>query len=111
MAEPALAAQGINVRGLKHTATFDSDDSSRIFLERSLGLTRASALMKHDLHLWSWSHRWFRPLQEEEYRVDIAPTGELTGFSDKIPEDRALTTPPMPVARALAGSLALALFS
>ena len=48
VAEPILAAQGIDVRGLKHTATFDSDDSSRIFLERSLGLTRASAIMKRD---------------------------------------------------------------
>ena len=102
VAEPILAAQGIDVRGLKHTATFDSDDSSRIFLERSLGLTRASAIMKRDVHLWWWSHRWFLPLQEEEYRVDIAPTGELTGFSDKIPEDRPVPTPDMAEARALA---------
>jgi membrane protease YdiL (CAAX protease family) len=102
VAAPLLGAQRVNVRGLKHTATFSGDDNARIFLERSLGLKSASAMMRRDVRLWWWSHRWFRPLQEEEFRVDVAPTGEIVGFSDRIPEDRALPYGDVPAARAVA---------
>src|SRR5436190_933785 len=102
VAEPLLAAQRVGLAGLKHTATFSGDDNSRIFLERSLGLKKASALMRRDVRLWWWSHRWFRPLQEEEFRVDVAPTGEIVGYGDKIPEDRAIASPDVAGARAIA---------
>jgi membrane protease YdiL (CAAX protease family) len=102
IAAPLLAAQRIDLRGLKHTATFATDDNAQIFLERSLGLKKASAMMRREVRLWWWSHRWFRPLQEEEFRVDIAPTGEIVGYSDKIPEDRALPSPDATGARAIA---------
>src|SRR4051794_37642347 len=76
IAEPLLAAQRVDVRGLKHAATFSGDDNARLFLERSLGLKRAGEVVRGGVRLWWWSHRWFRPLQEEEFRVDVAPTGE-----------------------------------
>ena len=104
VAQPLLAGQGLDLRGMKHTATFDGDDNARIFLERSLGLAKASAIMRRDVRLWWWSHRWFRPLQEEEFRVGVAPTGEIVGFLDKIPEDRAIASPDVPGARAIAES-------
>src|SRR5207244_1686038 len=85
-------------RGMKHTATFDSDNLALIFLERSLGLERANAMSRRDVHLWYWHHRWFKPLQEEEYAVEVAPTGEIVAFSRRIPESRAL--PAIPVAQA-----------
>jgi membrane protease YdiL (CAAX protease family) len=90
LAERVLGAQHIDVRAMKHTALFDSDDNAKIFLERSLGLERANAIMRRDVHLWAWHHRWFRPLQEEEYAVDIAPTGELVSYSRRLPEAAAL---------------------
>jgi len=104
VAEPLLATQRLDARGMKHTATFSGDDNARIFLERSLGLAKASAIMRRDVRIWWWSHRWFKPLQEEEYRIDVAPTGEIVGFSDKIPEDRAVPSPEAPAARAIAES-------
>ena len=104
VAEPLIAAQRLDARGMKHTATFSGDNNARIFLERSLGLAKASAIMRRDVRIWWWSHRWFKPLQEEEYRVDVAPTGEIVGFSDKIPEDRALPSPEVPAARTIAES-------
>jgi len=104
VAQPLIDAQRLDVRGMKHTATFSGDDNARIFLERSLGLAKASAIMRRDVRLWWWSHRWFKPLQEEELRVDVAPTGEIVGFGDKIPEDRAIPSPDVPAARAIAES-------
>src|SRR4051812_4809710 len=102
LADGVLAEQLIDTRGMKHAATFEADDEARIFLERSLGLKKTNEILKRDVRLWAWSHRWFRPLQEEEFRVDIAPTGEVTGFSDRIPEDRAINSPDVNAARAIA---------
>jgi membrane protease YdiL (CAAX protease family) len=102
LAGGVLAQQHIDPRGMKHSATFESDDEARIFLERSLGLEKTNDIVKRDVRLWSWSHRWFRPLQEEEFRVDIAPTGEVIAFSDRIPEDRALNSPDIAAARVIA---------
>jgi membrane protease YdiL (CAAX protease family) len=97
-----LNAQHIDTRGMKHSATFDSDDEARIFLERSLGLKATNEILKREVRLWSWSHRWFKPLQEEEFNVSIAPTGEVIGFSDRIPEDRAIASPDVATARRIA---------
>src|SRR5437763_10120366 len=102
LAERVLAAQHVDVRGMKHSATFDSDEETRIFLERSLGLKKTNEILKRDVRLWAWSHRWFRPLQEEEFNIDVAPTGEVIGFSDRIPEDRAINSPDVNAARAIA---------
>lgn len=102
VAARVLAGQRIDAGGMKHTATFDADDEARIFLERSLGLAKTNAMLRRDVRLWAWSHRWFRPLQEEEFGVDVAPTGEIIGFSDRIPEDRALPSPDLSAARAMA---------
>lgn len=102
VAEPLLQAQKVSTAGLKHTITFDSDDDSRIFLERSVGLAQENAFVKRGVHLWSWHHRWFKPLQEEEWQVDVAPTGEITGYVDHLPEDRAVPDVDAAAARALA---------
>jgi len=79
LASGVLAEQLIDARGMKHSATFDSDDEARIFLERSLGLKKTNEILKRDVRLWAWSHRWFRPLQEEEFRVDVAPATSMAG--------------------------------
>jgi len=99
IAERLLKAQQLDVRGMKHAVRFDSDDTARIFLERTVGLEEATELTATGkIQAWSWHHRWFTPLVEEEFSVDVAPTGEIIGFVHKIPEDRALppasATPP-----------------
>jgi membrane protease YdiL (CAAX protease family) len=93
IAERLLRERGVDVRAMKHAARFDSDDEARIFLERSLGLEAANRVMAENVRVWSWHHRWFRPLVEEEVSVDVAPTGEIVGFRHVIPEDRAAPPP------------------
>src|SRR5688500_10092770 len=75
IAERVLRERGVDVRAMKHAARFDSDDEARIFLERSLGLEAANRVMADNIRVWSWHHRWFKPLVEEEVSVDVAPTG------------------------------------
>src|ERR1041385_4146124 len=99
IAEPLVAEA---VRGMKHTAVFDGDDQAKIFLERTLGLARATPVMKKEVRLWWWHHRWFQPLQEEEFAVDVAPTGEIVGYDDTVPEARALPSPDVAGARRIA---------
>jgi membrane protease YdiL (CAAX protease family) len=93
IAERLLKARGIDIRNMKHAARFDFDDEARIFLERSLGREAANRVMAEDVLVWSWHHRWFRPLVEEEFSVDVAPSGQIIGFRHTIPEDRAAPPP------------------
>jgi membrane protease YdiL (CAAX protease family) len=102
LAEQVLQGERIRTGGMKHTAMFDADDNAKVFLERTLGLKKANAEMRGNVHVWFWHHRWFKPLQEEEYGVDIAPTGELVAFTHHIPEERALPTPDLAEARRIA---------
>jgi membrane protease YdiL (CAAX protease family) len=104
VAQPLLRAQQVPTADLKHTTTFESDDESRIFLERTIGLDRQNEEVRRGVHLWAWHHRWFKPLQEEEWQLDVAPTGEITGYDDKLPEARSLPDLDGPAARALAES-------
>ncbi|HEY8181963.1 MAG TPA: hypothetical protein VII32_06965, partial [Thermoanaerobaculia bacterium] len=104
LARAVLDAQRIDLRDYKHGAVFDGDEMAKIFLERTLGLSTANRLMRKDVRIWWWHHRWFKPLQEEEFQVDVAPTGEIVGYGDKIPEDRALPTVDPVTARVLAES-------
>src|SRR5256885_9089000 len=60
LAAGVLASQLIDARGMKHSATFDSDDGARIFLEPPLGLKKTNEILKRDVRLSAWSHRWFR---------------------------------------------------
>ncbi|HEY2093119.1 MAG TPA: CPBP family glutamic-type intramembrane protease [Thermoanaerobaculia bacterium] len=104
VAERVLQREHVGFAGMRNTASFDTDDSAKIFLERTLGLDRAQSVMRNDVRLWAWHHRWFKPLQEEELSVDVAPTGEVIGFGHKLPEDRAIPTPDIAAARGLAES-------
>jgi membrane protease YdiL (CAAX protease family) len=85
-----VVANSVDLAGMKHAVRFETDNESSIFLERSLGLERANALMREKIRVFYWHHRWLRPLVEEEVSVDVAPTGEVVGYTHKIPEDRAL---------------------
>ena len=98
LAEQLLAAERVNVSGMKHAVRFDFDNQARIFLERTLGVEASQQVLRDRVRIWSWHHRWFRPLVEEEVSVDVAPTGEIIGYRHVLPEDRAAggSRPPGP---------------
>jgi membrane protease YdiL (CAAX protease family) len=101
-AENFLAAQGLQVNGYRQASRFSYDDEAKTFLERELGLDRANRLMGRRVRLWRWSWLWFRPLQKEEFRVDVTPAGEPAGFLHEIPEAAPGAALPAAQARAVA---------
>ncbi|MFN8548577.1 MAG: CPBP family intramembrane glutamic endopeptidase [Candidatus Eisenbacteria bacterium] len=88
--------------GSKHASNFTYDDETKVFLERTLGVEQANALLGGELHAWRWSHRWFRPLEKEEWRVEVATTGEVVGLEHLIEEEASGTELPQDSARVVA---------
>jgi hypothetical protein len=88
IAESFLQARGARLEGYRHAGIFEYSDEAKLYLERTQGLARMDELTRGPIHLWRWSHRWFKPQQKEEYRAKVTPTGEVVGFEHEIPEDK-----------------------
>ncbi|MGH9405686.1 MAG: CPBP family glutamic-type intramembrane protease [Terriglobia bacterium] len=89
IAQRFLTSRGFRLAGYRHAAIFNYDDTTKLYLERTQGLNRMDKLTSGPVHLWRWSHRWFRPQQQEEFRVDVTAAGEVAAFSHEIPEAAA----------------------
>ena len=88
-AKQFLGSLGENVEGYKSTVVFDQDDNAKTYLERQLGLKVANQLMAGAVSTWYWDVRFFKPLQTEEYLVQISPSGQVVAYSHKIEEAAA----------------------
>ncbi len=80
---------GENIGGYQSTIVFDVDDNAKVYLERQLGLQQANQLMSSELNIWFWDVRFFKPQQEEEFRIRVNPAGQIVGYDHKIEEARA----------------------
>lgn len=81
-----LADRGLQVTGYRHAAAFEFDDEAKVYLERTQGLERMNGLTQGPVRLWRWEHRWFRPEQKEEFRVDVTPAGEVVALGHEVEE-------------------------
>ncbi len=97
-----LGDRGWSVQDYRHATVFDFDDDSKVYLERTQGLSRMNTLTRGPIHLWRWSHRWFKPQQKEEFRVDVSPAGEVVGFDHELMESAPGANLDSAAARALA---------
>jgi membrane protease YdiL (CAAX protease family) len=102
LAAKFLSDRSWNVSGYRHAAVFDFDDDAKVYLERTQGLARMNTLTRGPIHLWRWSHRWFKPQQKEEFRVDVTPAGQVVGFDRELPESAPGASLDSAAARALA---------
>ena len=59
-----LTDRRVQLEAYRHTFIFTYDDQAKLYLERTLGLERMNQLTAGPVHLWRWSHRWFKPQQE-----------------------------------------------
>ncbi len=88
-AQKFVTGLGENAGGYESTIVFDVDDNAKVYLERQLGLQQANKLMSSELNIWFWDVRFFKPQQEEEFRVRVSPAGQIAGYDHKIEESRA----------------------
>ena len=84
-----LNSIGENAEGYKSTVVFSQDDDAKTYLERELGLKLANQLMSGEVSTWYWEVRFFKPLQTEEYLVQISPAGQVVAYNHKIEEATA----------------------
>ena len=104
MAQHFLVSQGHKTAGYREASRFGYDDHAKTFLERELGLEKANQIMGSHVRLWRWSYRWFRPLEKEEFRVEITTNGQTVSFRHELPEKAAGANLPSDQARAIAES-------
>ena len=90
----------------RHAAIFQVEDGAKVYLERELGLDRLGALVEgREVRLWSWAHRWYRPVDKQEVKVQVTPEGEVMAFSHAVPEEAAGASLDEAAARAIAEKL------
>lgn len=82
LGEKFLRERGRKTSGTEiHFASrFGVDDEPKVYLERELGLERASKLYGRDAKVWRWDMRWFRSAEKEEERVSVSPLGDLVAW-------------------------------
>ena len=88
-AQNFVAGLGENISGYQSAIVFDVDENAKVYLERELGLQEANHLMSSELNIWFWNVRFFKPQQEEEFRVRVSPAGQVAGYEHKIEESRS----------------------
>jgi membrane protease YdiL (CAAX protease family) len=87
LAEQFLSQRGDQFTNYRHGVIFGYDDQTKLFLEKEMGAKQANQLLGATIKLWRWQHRWFRPLQKEEFRVDVTTQGEIVGYEHLRPEE------------------------
>ena len=84
---------GNSTAGYRSVIVFGVNDNAKTYLEREVGLKEANRLMASEVNVWNWNVRFFKPEQEEEFRVDVSPEGNITGYLHKVPEAKAGAEP------------------
>jgi membrane protease YdiL (CAAX protease family) len=88
-AQGFVGSLGENVSGYQTAIVFNLDDNAKTYLERELGLQQANQLMSRQLNIWFWDVRFFKPQQEEEFRVRVSPAGIIVGYAHTVPKSMA----------------------
>lgn len=91
-AKEFLSGLGENAAGYHNSVEFGVEENAKVYLERELGLQKANKLMSSELNLWYWNVRFYKPLQEEEFRIQVSPSGKICGYTHVVPEAAAGAT-------------------
>ena len=76
-----------------HTVlAFSEEKMPSYFLQQTLGVEETnSRIVAEQLPIYSWNARWYKPLQKEEYLLNLSVSGEVVGYRHLIPEDASGT--------------------
>jgi membrane protease YdiL (CAAX protease family) len=92
-AETFVASMGQDVSGYESAIVFNVDDNAKTYLERVVGLKKANQIMSSQLNIWFWDVRFFKPQQEEEFKVRVSPAGTVVGYEHHVAEGQAGASP------------------
>ena len=104
-ARQVLTEMGHDVAPYSSSVVFQVDPDAKTYLEREVGLQLANRLMANEVTAWWWDVRFFRPQQQEEFRVEVDPAGRVVGVTHIIEEARAGAQLDSDAARTLAEAL------
>ncbi|CAN5214850.1 hypothetical protein BH11CYA1_BH11CYA1_17800 [soil metagenome] len=85
-------AFGYKTASTIESTTFTFFNESKTFLEYELGLDEANRLMKDKVPVWSWTTRYCKQNDLEQFRVWLSPTGKLLAFMHSLEDERAMPT-------------------
>jgi membrane protease YdiL (CAAX protease family) len=88
-AKQFLSSMGEDAGSYQSAIVFEVDDNAKTYLERETGLEQANRLMSSELNIWYWEVRFFKPQQEEEFKVRVSPAGQVVGYEHHVAEARA----------------------
>ena len=83
---------GYKTESTIESTTFTFFNESKTFLEYELGLDEANRLMKDKVPVWSWTTRYCKQNDLEQFRVWLSPTGKLLAFMHSFEDERAMPT-------------------
>ena len=102
-AQDYLEAQGHEIEDYKSALTFTGDSWASIYLQLALGIPETNRLIREtQVPVWYWRARWFQPLQKEEFRIYLAPDGQVVALTHTLLEDAPGASFSQEEARALA---------
>ena len=104
VAKQFASAQGAQLAAYDSSIVFDVDDTAKTYLEREVGLQQANQVMTHEVHIWYWQTRFFRPLHKEEFDVRVDPAGGIVGYHHELEEAAPGARLERPAAQSIAES-------
>ncbi|HWZ98152.1 MAG TPA: type II CAAX endopeptidase family protein [Candidatus Dormibacteraeota bacterium] len=84
-AKSFLGNLGENLDGYRTSIEFKVREEEKVYVERELGLQQANQLSSSQISLWYWNVRFYKILQEEEYVVEVSPSGQIVGYEHVVP--------------------------
>jgi len=102
VARAFLGQRGAALRGYRDAVQFAGDGNALVFLQRTVGLDEANRWARERVPIWTWNLRWFKPLQKEEWQVQVGVDGKVVEYQHLIEEAAAGADLPQDSALALA---------
>jgi len=84
-AKTFVASLGENVDGYRSSVEFKVEEEEKVYVERELGLQQANQLSSSQINLWYWNVRFYKIQQEEEFAVEVSPSGKIAGYKHILP--------------------------
>jgi len=92
----------LDLSGWRSAVEFDWDNNAKLYLEKTLGLAQANAIMREQVSVWFFESVWKREGERTRYWARVSPSGEVVGAGVSIPEE----TPGASLSRAAARQIA-----